>query len=814
MKRRIQATNENRGSTAKRSKSQSLSPEWPEHFQRLFKIFKAINTVLAFVSVKRQLTTSFSAIRSSVEGILKRPLEIERVSEIKALLPDLVQFSYIPASELQRAQGAAKGEDSKTIGAQVLVLEFLETTASKRSKIPQSSSSSSPAAIKKLVETRNDAFLSAVTELLQAAAGQDPVELVLAAGRNYVPTDPSATSVGTNEDDDDEGTSNERPAMAYLLDDITSSPWYNDQIVYRHTVSSKEAVLGSLEAPLSSMISNALRNGRNISQLFFHQSAAIEAIRDSKNVIVSTSTASGKSVIYQVPVLEVLQNDPSSTAILIYPTKALAQDQLESLRQLISLCPPLQHLKVSTYDGDTPREARAEIRDNASVILTNFDTLHASILPHEELWRSFFKRLQLFAVDELHYYTGLLGSHIAYIMRRFRRICAALGNHRVQFISCSATLANPQEYMTKIFGLEAGAIEVISQDGAPSASKDYVVWNPPFIDPLQPAMGRRSSISEASRVMRYLMKKGIRVILFCKIRKVCELAMKTLQTDLCNDGRTDISQKVRSYRGGYTRADRRSIEQDAFSGRLLGIVATNALELGIDIGVLDAVIMLGFPMTISNFRQQAGRAGRRGLDSVAILVADPFPLDQYYVNHPNELFDSPLDDLIVDLDNDMVLEAHLQCASFELPLRDEDTQWFGSKALNICEEKLRKDEDSWFHPDPKFLPFPSKHVAIRGAQEELYMVVIVNDDPSQGTPRLLEEVEFSRALFELYEGGVFMHQGHTFLIQQVSHESRTAKVVETNVNYFTSPKDTTRLEPLQTARIQTFPDFNVEFGSK
>ncbi|PPQ63182.1 hypothetical protein CVT24_005727 [Panaeolus cyanescens] len=797
---------------------------------------QALNTVLAFVSIKRQLTSSFSAIRSSVEGILKGPLEIERVSEIKAILPELVKFAYVPTSELQDKEEALSRKD-KTLEseAQVLVLEIAETSTSKRSKNAQSSTSRSPAVIQNLIQARNNAFASAINDLLQATTDQDPVQLVIEAGRNYVPMEPSTQPLNSNEIEIEE-VPVERPSMPNLLKDITGSPWYKDQIVYRRTIPSKEAVIGCLKTPLSPMIFDAVRKARGISDFFSHQASAIDAIRDGKNVIVSTSTASGKSIIYQVSILEALERDPQSTAVLIYPTKALAQDQLESLRQLLALCPSLQHLRVimpqsllllmltSMHALMSPLFTNmsslighfTEIRETASVILTNFDTLHASMLPREENWRSFFKRLKLFAVDELHYYTGLLGSHTAYIIRRLRRICKALGNRHVKFISCSATLANPAEYMVKIFGLEDSDVEVISCDGAPSASKDYVVWNPPMIDPFEPAMGRRSSISEASQVMRYLMKRGLRVILFCKFRKVCELAMKTLQTDLSNDGRLDILQKLRSYRGGYTRADRRNIEQEAFSGQLLGIIATNALELGIDIGVLDAVIMLGFPMTVSNFRQQAGRAGRRGQDALAMLIADPFPIDQYYVNNPSELFDNSLDDLIVDLDNDLVLEAHLQCTSFELPLRDDDMEWFGTNAAEICNEKLCKDEDGWFHPHPRFLPFPSKHVSIRGAQEEVYMVVEVNDERFSSNSRLLEEVEFSRALFELYEGGVFMHQGKTFLIKHISHESRMAKVVKTDVNYFTSPRHgydvRARLEPLQTLRIQHFPNFNVEFG--
>ncbi|KAG6897838.1 hypothetical protein C0992_010326 [Termitomyces sp. T32_za158] len=317
--------------------------------------------------------------------------------------------------------------------------------------------------------------------------------------------------------------------------------------------------------------------------------------------------------------------------------------------------------------------------------------------------------------------------------------------------------------MSKIFGLTSEEIEAITKDGAPSGTKDFLVWNPPHIDEKVPSLGRHSSITEATGLMRFFMKRGIRVILFCKIRKVCELAMKTLRADLSNEGRLDILERTMPYRGGYSREDRRKIEQDAFNGRLLGIVATNALELGVDIGVLDAVIMLGFPVTIASFRQQAGRAGRRLKDSLAVLVADPYPIDQYYVTHPEELYEKSNDELVIDLNNKPLLEAHLQCAAQEMPLSHEDEKYFGDLFKEVCETQLVKDQDGWYHTNPKFLPYPSKFISILkvtdspvgGAQEETYAVVnVTKAEQSGGRSSVLEEVEISRAIFEIYEGGV------------------------------------------------------------
>ncbi|KAJ2931416.1 hypothetical protein H1R20_g5708, partial [Candolleomyces eurysporus] len=656
-------------------------------------------------------------------------------------------------------------------------------------------------ALQKLIDKRNNACKEALDNLVtQASPGEDPVRLLQDAGRAFIPVDPTHSS------EPEAGPSrlvpepDERPTITAIVEEIMDQPWYKEQIVHRQSFEPKPAQLSTLNPPPSDFVLQALSESRKISTFYSHQSTAIQAIRDGFHVVVSTSTASGKSIIYQVPLLMALERDPGAKAIFVYPTKALAQDQKASLEQLLFSCSGLNHLKVATYDGDTPQEVRSEVRDSASVIFTNFDTIHASILPHEDNWRQFLKQVKLFVVDELHYYTGLFGSHVALILRRFRRVAAAVGSRRIQFVSCTATLANSGPHMQKMFGLHSNDIVVISEDGAPRNQRDFLVWSPPMVDPAQPALGKASSIAEASGLMRFLMKRGIRVILFCKIRKVCELAMKTLKADLSNEGRYDILKRVRPYRGGYSREDRRRIESDAFSGQLLGIVSTNALELGIDIGVLDAVIMLGFPMTIPSFRQQAGRAGRRSKDSLVVLVAESFAVDQYYANHPEELFDGKLDELMVDVDSKVVLEAHLQCAGFEMPISSGDEQWFGPSMHEICEKSLTKDKDGWYHTHTNFLPYPSRHVSIRGAQEEKYLVVEIGQD--NGNLKNIEEVEVSRAMFEVYEAGVFLHQGMTFIVKEVDHDNKVAKVVRADVNYITSPRDFTDVNAMQTHRIR------------
>ncbi|KAF8630367.1 hypothetical protein AX15_002931 [Amanita polypyramis BW_CC] len=350
--------------------------------------------------------------------------------------------------------------------------------------------------------------------------------------------------------------------------------------------------------------------------------------------------------------------------------------------------------------------------------------------------------------------------------------------------------------MQNLSGIAENDINAVTEDGAPAGPKEHVVWNTVAADSSE----QQSPISEASKLMSFLMKRGLRVILFCKIRKVCELVMKTLKVDLSNEGRYDVLERVKSYRGGYSQEERRLIEKDAFSGRLLGIVATNALELGVDIGVLDVVIMLGFPMSIASFRQQAGRVGRRSHNSLTILMAESFAIDRHYVNNPDELYDQEPDDLLVDLENKFILEAHLQCAAHEMPLSADDILYFGPQLLEICQAKLIKDRDGWYHPHSSYLPYPSRHISIRGAREEKYTVVVVRKGNKQRSAgKILEEVEESRAMFEVYEGGVFMHQGITYIVQEVNHDTRIAKVIQADVNWITSPRD---IEAIQTYRIR------------
>ncbi|KAK1232495.1 ATP-dependent 3'-5' DNA helicase [Marasmius sp. AFHP31] len=791
--------------------------DWPDYFHSLFKVYKALNTVLAFVTSRKQLATSFHTIRSSVENITKEPLDLNKVAELKALLPDVIQFAYVPSSSIRvndpstsRSNEPDFSEHSERLKRamssfdeeeHVLTLEFAETWGSGNiGNIEQSSlaPTRTPAATKKLVERRNERYVKAVTELLSATASpDDPVALLLTAARDHIPVhpgkkaNPSCSLILEDSLHAAIPDPENRPSVIEVLDEITNQTWYKDQIIEHKSIESREGKTAEIE--LSRNIQQALRDSRGISSLYSHQVSSIKALSSGRHVIVSTSTASGKTVIYQVPLLRFLEENPSSTAIFVYPTKtrgdvakALAQDQKASLERLLSACPGLEHIEVATYDGDTPIEKRRGIRETASVIFTNFDMLNASILPHEELWRRFLKSLKLFVVDELHYYSGTMGSNDHETAPSY--MCRAW----------NATIANPKSHMENIFGIPPDDVEAVTEDGSPAGSKEFVIWSSPYVDELDTAMGKASTLHEATGLMRFLMKRGLRVILFCKIRKVCELVMKTLRTELSAEGRHDILERVHAYRGGYNPEDRRKIEHDAFTGQLLGIVATNALELGVDIGVLDAVIMLGFPITLASFKQQAGRAGRRQKDSLVIFVAQALPVDRYYVENPGELFDGQTDDLVIDLHSEEILESHLQCAAHEMPISLEDAPYFGPLMREICETKLVKDRDNWYHANPKFLPSPSQLIAIRGAREVKYVLV----DITHSNKKILEEVEISRALFEVYEGGVFLHQGKTFIVKDIQHDSKLVSLVQADVNWTTTPRDFTDVNARQTYRIR------------
>lgn len=818
----------------------SCTIEWPSYFKTLDRLHQSLNTVYTFCCARKHLATTFDTIKSSVENLTRKPLTIEDIAQIKFLIPESINFDYIDEDSLAvhvLEQGEKWSEKAnhdlfrvKQVSKQietVLLFEYIDGELKRkinrekeghgrRLKPELKMPTFTPAAMKKLIDKRNLKFTKAVNIFLNKCADEavDPVAQLDSAYADFIPIKPMAVvdpSTVTQKVQMADGET--RPLISDLLRELKSSEDYAQQIVSggHRTIPAQEPVFGHLNRVLSQALVNALYNTKQITELYSHQAEAINNLWEGHHIIVSTSTSSGKSLIYQVPVLHALEKDRSTRAMYIFPTKALAQDQMRSLRELLSSFAGFEDIVVETFDGDTPMADRQRIREEASIIFTNPDMLHLTIIPQEGSWRTFLKNLKYVVVDELHVYNGLFGSHVAYIMRRLRRVCATVGNRRSQFISCSATMANPEAHMKTIFGVED--VKLTDQDGSPNGSKEFVCWNPPYVDQMDPSSGRVSTIREASKMLIFLMLRGVRTIAFCKVRKACEVFVKQVRQDLEAMDRTDLIDRVMSYRGGYTPQDRRRIEQEMFKGALLGIIATNALELGVDIGSLDAVLMIGFPYSISALRQQSGRAGRRNKDSLAMYIADPFPMDQHYMANPDELFTMPNTELQVDLTNTLVMEGHLQCAAAEMPIKIENDQvYFGKTLSEIAKERMIQDANGFFHCHPRFLPQPSRQVGIRDTEDGHFAII----DITHNRNTVLEELEPSRANFTVYEGAIFMHQGRTFLVRELNPEKRFAKVIlAQNIEWSTRQRDYTDTDPIETEITRRIPDSpsKVFYGS-
>jgi len=793
-----------------------------------------------------------------VEGHIKRELKIEDVTAIVALRPGGINFAYVDEAMLQvDIRGAEKddffkgpkgkkshptvptpdasvggitgveefgsGAGEPSAGKEVLLFEFVDGDLARHVQHKKSGDVTKPnrklrnedlkmpvysqKQMMGLIEKRNGKFKNAVNTFLNRcnADGVDPEQTLLKEAEAYIPVQSESRSTTPRPDFSvlPKTIPKERKSIPEIINEIKDSEWYTGQIVPdgHRVFDPQEAIYGDLNFQLSQNLVNALYNTKGITQLYAHQAEAINNLHEGHHVIVATSTSSGKSLIYQIPVLHELERDHNTRAMYIFPTKALAQDQRRSLKEMMRFMTGLENTVVETFDGDTPMKDRNLIRDEGRIIFTNPDMLHITILPQEEKWRTFLQNLKYVVVDEIHVYNGLFGSHVAFIMRRLRRICAAVGNRHIKFISCSATVANPQEHFKTIFGIED--VRMTDFDGSPSGRKEFLCWNTPYKDPGDPASGRGDTVAEAARLFCQLILRGVRVIAFCRIRKKCEVLVGAVKQELAALERTECMARVMGYRGGYTPQDRRRIESEMFEGKLMGIIATSALELGVDIGSLDAVITVGFPYTIANLRQQSGRAGRRNKDSLSVLLGDCFPTDQYYMQNPDEIFTKPNCELQVDLQNMLVLEGHIQCAAYEMPIRpDEDSVYFGENLAEIAEGRMVKDELNFYHCSERFRPHPSKFVAIRDTEEEYFAII----DITHGRNVVLEELEASRAFFTLYDGGIFLHQGSTYLVKDFNPGRKMAKVERVTVDWTTQQRDFTDIDPIETEAIRRIPD--------
>jgi Distinct helicase family with a unique C-terminal domain including a metal-binding cysteine cluster len=522
---------------------------------------------------------------------------------------------------------------------------------------------------------------------------------------------------------------------------------------------------------------------RNMPKLYSHQAEAFDLARTGQNVVIVTPTASGKTLCYNLPVLDLLLRDPEARAIYLYPTKALAEDQLHEFQAAADEIGG--DLRAFTYDGDTPQDARKAIRQRAAVVMTNPDMLHSGILPHHTKWAKLFENLRYIVIDELHYYRGVYGSHVANLLRRLRRICEFYGS-QPQFICSSATIANPRELAEALTG---APFAMVDRNGAPAGEKYFVFYNPPVVNR---QLGiRRSYINETRRIALEFIERDQQTLVFANNRLATEILLTYLK-DACDRGPLP-AETVRGYRGGYLPKERREIERKLRDGEIRAVVATNALELGIDIGSLDAVVMAGYPGTIASTWQRAGRAGRRQSTSAAVLVASSAPLDQYIVEHPDYFFERPPEHAYINPDNLEILLGHLKCAAFELPLSDGEK--FGPHATEpLCrflQEAgfLHLSGGAWHWTSQSY---PADATSLRSVTSDNFVVVDIT-----GEPNVIAEVAFSAALTTLHEKAIYLHEARQFHVERFDYDERKAYVRRVTCDYFTDAIDYTQVKVLQ-----------------
>jgi DEAD/DEAH box helicase domain-containing protein len=537
----------------------------------------------------------------------------------------------------------------------------------------------------------------------------------------------------------------------------------------------------------------AAYRSKGIDQLYSHQAASAELARAGKNFVVVTPTASGKTLCYNLPILNTILEDRDTRALYLFPTKALAQDQLAELHDMSTRLEG--RFGVFTYDGDTPADARKAIRERGHVVLSNPDMLHSGILPHHTKWTRLFENLRYVVLDELHTYRGVFGSHLANVLRRLARIARFYGS-TPQFICCSATIANPGELASQLTGLP---MEVVEENGAPAAEKFFVFYNPPMVNR---NLGiRRSYINETTRVAKEFLARKLQTIVFANSRLHTELLLTYLRQ--ANPAPIGQPEPIRGYRGGYLPGERREIERGLREGRVRGVVTTNALELGIDIGSLDACIMAGYAGSIASTWQRAGRAGRRSGTSCAVLVASSAPLDQFIVQHPDYFFGRSPEHAYVQPDNLEILVNHLKCAAFELPLAPSER--FGEVDLGtICERLaeagyLHRSGEHWHWTQEAY---PADTVSLRAVTAENFVIIDTSgheNGAEDGAPEVMGETDFSSALTTLHPSAIYIHQGQQYHVDRLDFDRRKAYVHAVNVDYYTDAIRYTQVRVLEIA---------------
>jgi DEAD/DEAH box helicase domain-containing protein len=596
--------------------------------------------------------------------------------------------------------------------------------------------------------------------------------------------------------------------VAALIERMRSRADYAGQLAHVEVLAERQGRFAEPRQPLPEALCRLLA-ARGIEQLYSHQTVALEAARANHDFVVTTGTASGKTLCYNLPILEAAVADPSARALYLFPTKALAQDQLKGLLELVGGDPELAAaIRPGVYDGDTPTAQRRRIRGEANLVLTNPDMLHASVLPYHPKWEALFSNLRFVVVDEIHTYRGILGAHVSAVLRRLIRICEHYGSRPV-FLAASATIANPGELAGRLIGRE---MRVIDDDGSPRGRKYFVLWNPAPLG--QDSLARRSASDDAVTWMIEALAAGGQALAFTRTRQAAELIQRYVKEQLAAE-HSPLADKVRAYRGGYLPNERREIEQDLFSGKLRGVAATNALELGIDIGTLDVALLVNYPGTIASSWQQAGRSGRRHEESLAVLLAGNDPVDQYLLRHPEYFFAQSPEHAVVDPNNPYVLAKHLPAAAFELPLDAEqpgddggnDLDRFGSLAAPIAgaledAQQLVNVKGSYYFAGGQN---PAVGVSLRHMSENTFSIVLVEGGMgTQGVERsgfrvqaapgsaggqldhsVIANVDAISAPELVYPEAVYLHNGETYLVRELDLAGKVAYVERRETDYYT-----------------------------
>ena len=591
-----------------------------------------------------------------------------------------------------------------------------------------------------------------------------------------------------------------------ILDDLLTSPSTGPCITATRHFPPRPPVLVPFPGSLDPRIGEALR-ARGIEELYSHQARAWELIQKGQHVVIVTPTASGKTLCYNLPALQALVHQPDARVLYLFPTKALAQDQLAELEELARQLP---EMRMFTYDGDTPQDARRAVRARANLVLTNPDMLHSGILPHHTKWATLFQNLRYVVIDELHAYRGVFGSHLANVLRRLRRICRHYGS-APQFIMASATIANPGELARRLTGEQ---VEEITESGAPTGDKIFVCYNPPVVNP---ELGIRAPyLGEAAKLAIRFLRQKIATIVFAQSRLATEVLLTAIKGGVAD--KTGDSGIVRGYRGGYLPTRRRAVEKGLREGEVLGVVSTNALELGVDIGHLDVAVLAGYPGAIASLWQQAGRAGRRSGSSAAVFVATSAPLDQFMIAHPEYLFGTPPEHARVNPDNPFILVSHLKCAAFELPVGDSER--FGDLDVRRFLAAL-EDEGVLHHTGRNWHwsaeTYPADHTSLRTVTTDNFVVIDTTARDEKQTKRrsIIAEVDWGSAFATIYPKAIYLVESEPFEVQELhfrEDEEKVAYVKRVAVDYFTDAISAKGVWILQRLTEASQPAYLAEQG--